>query len=161
MATCQICGRIIKDKQGVIAHHGYTRPGDGWQTSSCSGARYPSYQESRECIGEVIPGLASHIARVTEDLAELQRNPPETLEGLKSKGYRREEAYTVTRPEGFNPERYYSSIPYTYENLFSNRVHNWQAEIKHATNALNYLKARYAKWAALEIGPDTDWPAAR
>lgn len=40
MSTCQICGRDIKAKSGKIAHHGYTRPGMGWQTGSCEGARH-------------------------------------------------------------------------------------------------------------------------
>ena len=37
--TCQICGRAIKASSGLIAHHGYERPGWGYQTTSCLGAR--------------------------------------------------------------------------------------------------------------------------
>jgi len=52
--TCQICGRPIHAETGVIAHHGYTRPYPGVQTNSCFGARHPSWERSRDCLGEWI-----------------------------------------------------------------------------------------------------------
>jgi hypothetical protein len=52
--TCQICGRPILAETGVIAHHGYQRPGMGWQTSSCFGARHLPFEVSRDALGEYI-----------------------------------------------------------------------------------------------------------
>lgn len=52
--TCQICEREIKAKGGIIAHHGYKRPGNGWQTSSCMGARFQPYEVSADRIPSVI-----------------------------------------------------------------------------------------------------------
>lgn len=49
--TCQLCGREIGNATGVIAHHGYERPGHGWQTHSCEGARFPSFEVSRDRLG--------------------------------------------------------------------------------------------------------------
>lgn len=54
--TCQICGRPIQSNTGLIAHHGYTRPGEGWQTSSCRGARHLPFEVSRD---ELVKHIAS------------------------------------------------------------------------------------------------------
>jgi len=53
-AICQCCGRQIEAKRGNIAHHGYQRPGQGWQTSSCIGAMFPPFQVSRDRLGYLI-----------------------------------------------------------------------------------------------------------
>ena len=52
--TCQICERQIEANKGIIAHHGYTRPEQGWQTNSCMGARQLPYEKSRDLIPIVI-----------------------------------------------------------------------------------------------------------
>lgn len=62
--TCQICGRPIYAEVGVIAHHGYERPGLGWQTASCPGARELPFEVSRDV-------LVAHIARERVWLAGL------------------------------------------------------------------------------------------
>jgi hypothetical protein len=46
--ACQCCGRRILAKRGLIAHHGYTRPGQGWQTASCMGAGYVPFAFGRD-----------------------------------------------------------------------------------------------------------------
>lgn len=63
--TCQICGRPIFAEIGVIAHHGYERPGDGYQTASCPGARELPFEASKLV-------LVSHIASMREHLAEMR-----------------------------------------------------------------------------------------
>jgi hypothetical protein len=45
--TCQICSRQIKASKGLIAHHGYERPGMGFQTTSCFGARRLPYEDEQ------------------------------------------------------------------------------------------------------------------
>jgi hypothetical protein len=62
--TCQICARPIYAEVGVIAHHGYERPGMGWQTASCPGARELPFEVSRDA-------LVAHIARQRAWLAGL------------------------------------------------------------------------------------------
>ena len=52
--TCQLCGRLIRSKHGIIAHHGYTRPGGGWQTSSCDGTHHPPLEVSNTHLLETI-----------------------------------------------------------------------------------------------------------
>lgn len=54
LGECQICERPIGVKAGVIAHHGYRRPGHGRQTSSCYGARRLDWAHDRQALGEWI-----------------------------------------------------------------------------------------------------------
>lgn len=60
MPTCQICEREIKLKDGErIAHHGYQRPGEGWQTDSCRGARRLPWEVSSDALKEWVGVLES------------------------------------------------------------------------------------------------------
>lgn len=52
---CQICDRHILGSKGLVAHHGFQRPGRrGYQTRSCMGARYPSYEVCRDRLQDWI-----------------------------------------------------------------------------------------------------------
>lgn len=55
--TCQICGRACGTKAGVIAHHGYRRPGNGWQTASCFGARHRPYEIASDALPPYLESL--------------------------------------------------------------------------------------------------------
>lgn len=65
--TCQVCGRPIFAEVGVIAHHGYTRPGDGWQTASCSGARELPFEADRAVLGAYIERVRAYQANAKAD----------------------------------------------------------------------------------------------
>lgn len=67
--TCQCCGGRFLANTGTMAHHGYKRPGSGWQTASCSGAKALPFEVSRESLGAMIEGL-----RVWEKEATGARN---------------------------------------------------------------------------------------
>jgi len=73
--TCQICGRDIKAKKGVIAHHGYRRPGDGWQTGSCFGARHVPYEQGSDAIEIMIPRVAAQIEHLRSGRDALEARP--------------------------------------------------------------------------------------
>jgi hypothetical protein len=59
--TCQCCGRKILAKTGSIAHHGYERPGHGWQTSSCFGAKRLPWEVDRAAVADLIGFLKSNL----------------------------------------------------------------------------------------------------
>lgn len=59
--TCQVCGRAILAHTGMIAHHGYTRPWEGMQTSSCEGARHVPFEVSRDALGLHIDNVRAHL----------------------------------------------------------------------------------------------------
>lgn len=52
--TCQCCARQILANTGTIAHHGYERPGDGWQTASCYGAKELPFEVDRGALGDML-----------------------------------------------------------------------------------------------------------
>jgi hypothetical protein len=58
---CQCCGRAIFAETGSIAHHGYQRPGDGWQTASCWGAKHLPFEVSRNVLGDLIKHLETRL----------------------------------------------------------------------------------------------------
>jgi len=65
--TCQCCGGNFLANTGRVAHHGYQRPGWGWQTASCIGARELPFEVSREALGRHIKGLEEWKAGAIEN----------------------------------------------------------------------------------------------
>lgn len=69
---CQACGRAILANKGLIAHHGYHRPHlQGWQTSSCMGARELPFECSRDVLGRLIVWLEKGREAIARDLADV------------------------------------------------------------------------------------------
>jgi len=68
--TCQCCSRKIFANAGSIAHHGYQRPGDGWQTASCWGAKRLPWEVDRTALGELIAHLTTMLGRLIESRDE-------------------------------------------------------------------------------------------
>lgn len=60
---CQCCGRAIHAALGKIAHHGYTRPGYGWQTASCFGAKRLPWEADRSAVMDLINWLKETLVR--------------------------------------------------------------------------------------------------
>lgn len=153
ITTCQICGRPIKANTGVIAHHGYQRPGWGSQTSSCQGARYLPYEQSCDRIPVVIEWIKEHIALAQRAMNELRNNPPATLTTYRDRSNPRD-ANKITRekPEGFDPKQdRYSYSPYSYEGIFYRRIADFEQEIKAAQHNLEYLERRLVAWPSQPV----------
>ena len=60
---CQACGRAILANMGSIAHHGYERPGWGYQSASCFGAKRLPFEADRAALGEMIVFMRDRLAR--------------------------------------------------------------------------------------------------
>lgn len=147
--TCQICGRVIKATTGLIAHHGYQRPGHGWQTSSCSGARHKPYEVSCDAIAPAIENVTAYIAREEAFLVEFAANPPASLSYSRGETYRKSERINVDRPADFTPDgRHRTYRPGAYDTLYFAQKYRIETEVKHARNDLAYLENRLANWKA-------------
>lgn len=70
--TCQCCGRAHLANTGKMAHHGYERPGYGWQTASCYGARHLPFQVSRDALGSMIALLKDRKGQLIEAQANVK-----------------------------------------------------------------------------------------
>lgn len=70
--SCQCCTGKILANTGVIAHHGYQRPGDGWQTASCFGARRLPFEVDRTALGELIVALKNSLSGARATLRDIK-----------------------------------------------------------------------------------------
>lgn len=150
--TCQICGRPIKAKSGLIAHHGYKRPnrGSGWQTASCIGARFPPYEVSCNRLPSAITHIKAHISNTETELTELLTNPPEKF--TIRKGYYARETTDVFRPDNFIPDNpSWSYAPYSYESHFRGIVKEHRDMIKFSKIDLQYMEKRLADWVPVRL----------
>ncbi|MFN9473236.1 hypothetical protein [Acidovorax sp.] len=70
--TCPVCFRKIAATSGKMAHHGYQRPGGGWQTSSCPGIRFKPLEVSPDGLRWLVGTLREQlvVARRAYDLRD-------------------------------------------------------------------------------------------
>lgn len=73
LMTCQCCGRKHLANRGWIAHHGYTRPYIGWQTSSCIGAKHLPFEVDRARLAIHIKDLKTFLEHAKEFLGKAER----------------------------------------------------------------------------------------
>ena len=150
--TCQICGREIKAKTGVIAHHGYTRPqrGSGWQTSSCFGARWRPYEVACDALPPAITRASNILERTTASIAKLRDDPPATLTIIRKDAWgSTRQSTTVSRPEGFiGQERPGSYRPNSYEGEYWHTRSQLDFTEKNIQADLKYMDKRLADWRA-------------
>lgn len=146
--TCQVCGRNIKANSGVIAHHGYKRPGDGWQTASCYGARHLPYEEANDQILKAINSATAYINRSAQWLVEFHYNPPPTLSATH--GTWQLKTYTANKPENFDPENTRRSYRRdAYDTMYHDKVYSVNKGIKEAQADLVFLRKRLSEWIFL------------
>lgn len=69
--TCPVCFRQIAVVGRHMAHHGYRRPGSGWQTASCAGTRFKPLERSNDGLVWLIGALKRQQETVCVKLAEL------------------------------------------------------------------------------------------
>lgn len=152
LTTCQVCGRAIKANTGLTAHHGYRRPGSGWQTTSCFGARYRPYEEAHDRLDEFLVWIANSIATVEGSLYAFREFPPATISylGRTGRGFQARQTYIqLTRPEGFDGTIERSSYrPSTYEGEHAHYVYTEERSLREMAEALKYGRARRAAWLA-------------
>jgi hypothetical protein len=150
--TCQVCGRAIKAGNGLIAHHGYKRPYEGWQTASCEGARYAPYEVSCDRLREVVEMVKNFIASQEKALAAFLASPPQviTVYERRSAWQREAEKKEYTKPDDFKPGGYASNRPHTYENAFATRTSDYRQTIRMAKADLATMQKRLDEWKPVE-----------
>ncbi len=158
--TCQICGREIKAKSGLISHHGYKRPnGQGWQTASCSGARHVPYEVGHDALdaaileqkywaADVYPARYAGIGRIEQFDITASRNygRARVLVGVVS----RDGTKIVTTADYYTVK----AIPFSPLPTFADRLKSTYAaletERRERAEFLAYLTGRRVAWRAPE-----------
>ncbi|MGX1167093.1 hypothetical protein AB7M16_003359 [Bradyrhizobium sp. USDA 372] len=77
--TCQLCGRRICAKFGAIAHHGYTRPGDGYQTASCAGTHHSPLEVTNDVLLKYIRKYEARCEETKRLIADVSANRAEVV----------------------------------------------------------------------------------
>lgn len=73
--TCACCFReIAVGSDGKMVHHGYRRPGDGFQTASCMGVSYRPLEVSNEGLIALIKYMDKDLAETCAKLEEVNAN---------------------------------------------------------------------------------------
>lgn len=161
---CQICEREIKTvtiprtAHGTghgslprIAHHGFKRPGQGWQTASCFGAKYEPYETNSDAIPIVIDHISKYREGQVAALATLMTDPPPGLPYTEGREWSKREV-SARRPAGFTAATakhtsYYSprdGVP--YGNLFLTRKWEHEQQIEAAAQDIRRLQKRLYDW---------------
>jgi len=153
--TCQCCGRLILANTGKIAHHGYERPGSGWQTSSCMGAKYLPFEVSRDRLGMMINVMEARRDRLIEHRAEVASETAGVLVSWKkrssfTKGYV-PSSFEFTRAnfaseEGQKARRAAPIHAYDYDELLKRELGRMDYQIRAIESHIAEEEKRYAGW---------------
>jgi hypothetical protein len=159
--TCQICGRDIFAERGNIAHHGYQRPGDGYQTASCYGAMHLPFEVSRDRLGAYLALLADQIEALKTARKAVQAEEIALHVSYSSGKYigRHQEKISVgvtratfvaLRAEHVaKNHRADWSIPATFDDVKDRALRLLASQIKDQSDYLKMQTARYDGWKAV------------
>lgn len=162
--TCQCCGRRIHAATGTIAHHGYQRPGDGWQTASCMGARCLPFETDRTVLGVMIKGLENRLQSLIKVKRQVAREaiPIKRLykEPLPSK---KDIEFTFTR-ETFDTVRkevsaktHSSVYQYSWEDFKKAELASRQNKIDGLADYIAQQQRRYDGWTQTKVWETGTW----
>lgn len=157
--TCQCCGRLIKANTGLIAKHGYRRPGDGWQTASCPGADARPFEADSTVLHAYVGALAAERDNLTARIGKVERNeikPYINVSVRDSYGRRSTRRIWVDRDD-FDAAKEEHKLRtygiYTFEDLQAACIRLIEAELKAVQSELVEHTARLNAWQ----GPSIKW----
>lgn len=136
--TCQVCGRSHQAKKGLIAHHGYQRPGDGQQTRSCDGARHLPFEVSRDVLGMHIEDLHRWHAKHKDQEHHL-RNTNEPVHTMEKKSFRDSPELVEWKPD--HPE---------YKHKKERLIAKHRDKQKLLAMSIEHQQQRYDNWKPKE-----------
>jgi hypothetical protein len=129
--TCPVCFRAIAVVGGTMAHHGYKRPGSGWQTSSCPGVRFKQLEVSSEGLSWLIGQLQEKLK--TTQAAHRRRHQMESFH------VPRRRTLVLIHRESEDWEREFESM-----------CASWLREIGSLKKEIPLLEKKLADWVATE-----------
>lgn len=156
--TCQICGRPILAERGNIAHHGYQRPGDGWQTASCFGAMHLPFEVSRDRLGEYIVILKTNLASTKRTRAGVEDETYSLRVSYSLGKYGADgkplygsfmasrKTYDASREEHSKLARWPTSdLPKTFDEVKARELHRLDRDIEEQETYLTLQQGRFNK----------------
>lgn len=158
--TCQCCFRKHLANTGSVAHHGYQRPGFGWQTTSCSGAKFLPLEMSRDRLGWLITVLNNSIEQQTSARDAIKTETAAIINYINDMSKPRDhngkyqsktivvEASNFEQVKAENASYWRQSnwqVP-TWEEFKARELSKRSAQIKMTTDDRNNCQAIYDKW---------------
>ena len=132
--TCGWCLRDIAiDKNGLMSHHGFTRPGIGYQTQSCAGVNFKNLEVSLDGLNARIKATEQEKSNLESRLKEL---PKAITLNIRKIGSRDIIAIGKEDPN--------------WEKAMRNNKINLESEIKSVTNELEMLNKVLSKWESIK-----------
>ena len=169
--TCQCCGQRYLANVGTIAHHGYQRPGGGWQTASCDGAKAVPFEVGRDRLGLLIGSLKSWETRaVAEWQAVKAETRPVTLRfpdrSVKADrwGQRPYMSVDVTRDtfdaiRSSREDDFRSYSLYSFDSVKESDLIGRDRQIKGVRTEIKEQQARYDGWKKTHRWNGDTWVA--
>lgn len=162
--TCQCCGRGIFAATGVIAHHGYERPGSGWQTASCPGARELPFEVSRDELGRLINHMrdrevdaVANMSAVANGLAPVVVTIPDHSKQYDARTCRRPtKTLEVTRSNFTELGKEIRSYT-TFDALLKSDIDSRSRAIKSLRDEIAAQQARFNGWKQTHTRVDGKW----
>jgi hypothetical protein len=169
---CQCCGRSILANNGKIAHHGYERPGTGWQTASCMGARYLPFEVARDRLGDMIKALERHLADlrkarqgVVDEVRPLQFHYTTYGRHEYSHGRTSTQRYVDVDRASFDDVReaygheFRQHSVLGFDDLKQRELNAFYGKITQTIQAIEEAKQRYAGWKQTHRRDNDQWVA--
>ncbi len=154
---CQCCGRLIGAKTGTIAHHGYQRPGHGWQTGSCPGAKYLPFEQNRDRLGWMIDSMRDFEAREVANIAAIGAEARPVFHSIRNRrDPRNPTELRITRAtwdEVFKEHEWHfrSYSLYDFDRLKADKLRSLDRQLKCLRDDIATQQARYDAWKPTEI----------
>jgi hypothetical protein len=146
--TCQICCQRHEMVGGLIAHHGYKRPGGGYQTASCWGARHLPYELSCDMIPHWIARIEHRMKALNGMIAQnvdaelpIPRPCEQVADGYKNGRRQYKRVYPDDRMPG-SPG---------YEVYRQQYIASLKREAKESLSDISFLEERIKNWVLKEI----------
>lgn len=161
--TCQCCGRGIFAATGLIAHHGYERPGDGYQTASCAGARELPFEVDRTVLGHVIHRMVERKRDMVAARARIadESRPIERSWETGKRHERQTHRFQFTRANfdsiDGSEARKACSMHGSFDELLASELDYRDRRIASLNTAIEQQRARYAGWKQTHIRGDGKW----
>lgn len=160
--TCQICGRPILAERGKIAHHGYQRPGEGWQTASCYGAMELPFEVSRDCLGSYIKLLVAQVERTNAELASVANEEIaiwvnygtgkyQGRQEIKGSFLAKRETYDASRDQHRPLAYHWSTIPTTFDEVRARELKQLKRRLEDEEAYLVGQQVRYNDWKPAKV----------
>lgn len=144
--TCSCCFRdTAVIETGRMAHHGYQRPGDGYQSASCAGVRFPPLEVSTEGLEWLIWSTSEKLGADRERLSR--------REEMTSITYETHEKGRLVPRMISRGEEGWDKVLRAWTRMMEHAVQSGERQLDHLEGELETWRARHAP-----TQPDDDGP---